>query len=146
MKEDIFHLGIKALIRNQEGKILLLKVNTKNLQGHKGFAYWDIPGGRIHKGSTVEDTLRREVVEETGIGNIQDIKAFTMVLSPIRIPLKDGSNVGLILSIYTCQADEIGEVKLSDENSDYKWVDTKKAGELLSFKYPSEFTNRLVKL
>ena len=32
MLEDCFHLGIKAIIRNGEGKILLLKVNPKQLK------------------------------------------------------------------------------------------------------------------
>lgn len=64
--EDSFHLGIKALIRNSDGKALLLKVNKEQLKGYSGEAYWDIAGGRIHKNSTVEETLRREVEEETG--------------------------------------------------------------------------------
>ncbi len=100
--EDEFHLGIKAIIRNEEGKILLLKVNLKTLKGYQGEPYWDIPGGRIHKDSTIEETLRREVQEETGITTIESFTPFTMVLSKnIRIPVGD-KTVGLILSSYIC--------------------------------------------
>ncbi len=49
MSEDIFHLGIKALIRNSEDMILLLQVNPKALDGPKR-DYWDLPGGRVQKG------------------------------------------------------------------------------------------------
>lgn len=56
--EDIFHLGIKALLRNEEGRVLLLKVNPKKLRGEQR-DYWDLPGGRIQKGDSVLDTLRR---------------------------------------------------------------------------------------
>lgn len=70
MNEDCFHLGIKALIRNSEGKLLLLKVNPAQLRNHEGDPYWDLSGGRIHRGSTIEETLRREVAEETGITSL----------------------------------------------------------------------------
>lgn len=82
--EDKFHLGIKALIRNSSGRILLLKVNKEKLKGFQGEPYWDIPGGRIQKGSTVDETLIREVEEEIGAKEIKNIKPFSMVLSKIR--------------------------------------------------------------
>ena len=64
MSEDIFHLGIKALIRNKHGEILLLHVDPAAVGGKE---YWDIPGGRVQRGHGVEETLRREIEEETGI-------------------------------------------------------------------------------
>lgn len=54
MSEDVFHLGVKAIIQNTDGKILLLKVNLKKLKAFNGEAYWDIPGGRIKQGDSVE--------------------------------------------------------------------------------------------
>ena len=83
MNEDLFQLGIKALIVNSEGHILLLKVNKEMLKGFSGDPYWDIPGGRIHRGSTIEETLKREVKEETGITNITNTTPLAMVLSNI---------------------------------------------------------------
>ena len=83
MNEDIFNLGIKAIIKNSEGKILLLRVNLDQLQVKDKGAYWDIPGGRIHKGSTVEETLKREVEEETGITAIKSHKQTVRTSSPM---------------------------------------------------------------
>jgi len=144
-KEDIFHLGIKAIIKNSKGEILLLKTNIANLKGHKGKAYWDIPGGRIHKENMVEETLRREVKEETGISPIKSFKPFSMVLSNIRIPIKNGS-VGLILSSYICEVGNIKNIKLSDEHIEHKWFKPKEAAKLLEFKYPKEFVEKIAEL
>lgn len=82
MNEDKFHLGIKALIVNSENKILLLKVNPLALKNQVQ-PYWDIPGGRIEKGSTVEKTLEREVAEETGIQKFEIENEIGMTLSNI---------------------------------------------------------------
>lgn len=145
--EDIFNLGIKALIRNQSGEILLLKVNKEALKGYSGEPYWDIPGGRIHKDSTVEETLKREIEEETGITEISNITKLDMVLSNnIRIPLKDGTNVGLILAIYLCDVTNYEKVIISEEHTEYKWFEPKEASELLKIKYPTEFTDKIFRL
>lgn len=145
MNEDVFHLGIKALIRNDSGKILLLKVNLEKLQNHSLGAYWDIPGGRIHKDSTVEDTLRREVEEETGITSIKSFSKLDMVLSNIRIPLGD-STLGLILGVYVCDVEKPFEIKISEEHTEAQWFDPKEAADLLKVKYPADFCSKIATL
>lgn len=144
MTEDIFHLGVKALILNEHRQILLLKVNLAKLKGTKK-AYWDIPGGRVQKGATVESTLMRELKEETGITHVKNIIPFSMVLSNIRIPVGD-SDVGLILATYLCEIDNNQEFNLSDEHTEYQWFSPQKAAVLLKVKYPPEFTNKLLEL
>lgn len=142
MKEDIFQLGIKALVTDKEDRVLLLKVNVENLNNTKE-AYWDIPGGRIHRGDSVENTLKREVEEETGITTITKITPFAMVLSNIRIPVGE-SDVGLILSVYECVVDEKSAVEISEEHTEYVWIERKEAAELLKVKYPKAFTDLLI--
>lgn len=137
MSEDIYHLGVKAIIRNAEGKILLLKTNPKDLSGYSGDGYWDIPGGRVHKGSSVEETLRREVEEETGIRDIKSVKQFSMVLANIRIPIGEDS-VGLNLLSYLCEAEDNSKIKISSEHTQAGWFDPNDAAEMLKFKYPYE--------
>lgn len=51
-----------AIIRFPENKILLIKRNTIPFKG-----YWALPGGRMDQGETIEQTIVREVKEETGI-------------------------------------------------------------------------------
>lgn len=136
--EDIYHLGIKALIRNHAGEVLLLKVNPAKLKGGRG-DYWDLPGGRVQKGSTIIDTLRREIEEETGITDVREPQEIGMVLSNIRIPLGDDESAGLILNVYACQIPANDKVNISDEHIGYDWFSPTKAAELLSVKYPEKF-------
>ena len=143
--EDKFHLGVKALIKNSKGEILLLKVNKEKLKDFTDESYWDIPGGRIQKYSTIEETLKREVDEEIGIKEISDIRPFSMVLSKIRIPQGDDS-VGLILGAYICKISENSNIKLSDEHVEAKWFTPKEASRLLEVKYPVEFTEKIKEL
>ena len=71
-KHKSYHLGIKGLIRNKKGEILLLKKAADRSLKYGREIAWDIPGGRIEEGLTVEETLQREIQEETGIGEFQN--------------------------------------------------------------------------
>jgi 8-oxo-dGTP pyrophosphatase MutT (NUDIX family) len=126
MNEKIYHLGIKALIQDSSGKILLLKVNQKKFTNPTVEDYWDIPGGRVLEGHTLEDTLHREVEEETRITNLDFFSHLDTIISNIEIPLKDGEKAGLILSIYTCIVSGSPYIQLSEENTDYAWFFLKK--------------------
>ncbi len=148
MKEDLFFLGIKALIRNSEGKILLLKLNPALLKPHPswdGSAYWDIPGGRIKRGSTTEETLAREVQEETGATEISDIKPITTIVSTQRVPVGE-TDYGLMLSIYSCSIPRDGQIILSIEHLEFDWFAPEEASKLLQVKYPPQFTDIVAKL
>ncbi len=51
-----------AIIPYPENKILLIKRKTPPFIG-----YWALPGGRMDPGETIEQTIVREVKEETGL-------------------------------------------------------------------------------
>jgi len=104
--------------------------------------YWDIPGGRIERGHTVDETLRKEVIKETGITQVSDIEFFHAVIANIEIPTDQG-NIGLALHIYKVRIPENTEIKLSNKHTEYKWAEINEAAELLKVKYPQEFTARL---
>lgn len=135
MGEDIFHLGIKALIRNERGEILLLHVDPAEVGGKE---YWDIPGGRVQRGHGVEETLLREIEEETGVRDVEIGKHLGMVLSPIRLTVETG-DVGLILSIYECAIPNSATIVPSDGMIEYAWLSPTEAAKRLANKYPPEF-------
>ncbi|HLZ58121.1 MAG TPA: NUDIX domain-containing protein [Ktedonosporobacter sp.] len=53
-----FRIGVNALIFN-EGRILLAH--------RRDIDWWNLPGGGMEAGETVEEAIRREVREETGL-------------------------------------------------------------------------------
>ena len=53
--------GVSGIILDQNGRILLLKHRFWKRQR------WGLPGGLAHHGETLAETLRRELLEETGM-------------------------------------------------------------------------------
>ncbi|HKU18174.1 MAG TPA: NUDIX domain-containing protein [Candidatus Saccharimonadales bacterium] len=146
--EDVFHLGIKGLITNQKGEVLLLQANPAEIHGaNDGKTYWDLPGGRIKRGESVEATLAREIAEETGITQLTRIKPLGMTLSNLRLHVHGHSDtVGLVLAVYECDVPKGSEVQLSHEHIGYEWVSKQRAAKLLRTKFSKEFCDLLATL
>lgn len=143
MSEQLFHVGIKGLLTNDDGKVLLLQVNKKKLSEDQP-AYWDIPGGRIQKNDNVKETLSREILEETGVETYGDPVFFAATIANIFIPTKEHGKVGLVLMVYSVKVVAGKTIKLSDEHVAYEWVDRQEAASRLSHKFPKEFTEKLL--
>lgn len=138
--EKMFYVGVKALIEDEQGKILLLKApewEKGNIEAH-----WDIPGGRIQTGGDVLDTLEREIEEETGINQIESSEFITAVISNHQIKLED-QMLGLVLMIYEVKVPSGCKITLSNEHTAFEWFDKKEAAMRLTDKYPPEFTEKL---
>jgi 8-oxo-dGTP pyrophosphatase MutT (NUDIX family) len=140
--EKKFHVGVKAMIENAAGEILLMQEDVSN-HSIPTDEYWDFPGGRMQEGESLIDTLRREVEEETGIPDIFEPSFVTAVISNHQIKLKSGEIVGLVLMVYRVTVPTDAEIILSDEHLSYAWIKRDKAKKLLTHKYPQEFTSAL---
>ena len=104
-------VGVKVLLRNKQGEILVLKRSQDKYPTVNNL--WDIPGGRIDPGVSLEENLKREVLEETGLVLTSDPK-----LCGAQDILKNEKHVVRIT--YTAHAE--GEVRLSDEHTEYQWI------------------------
>jgi 8-oxo-dGTP pyrophosphatase MutT (NUDIX family) len=138
--EDCFHLGVKVLLCNEKNRILLLEKQHR-IKG----TYWDLPGGRMQKGETILETLRREVEEETGLQNLKGIQPFDMILTNLRIPTIQGE-VGLILSVYRGNIDSSFIPLLSSEHIDFDWFSFSDSALLLKDQYPATFVDKIAQL
>ena len=55
-------LCVDAIIRNDQGQVLLVKRTNEPLKGE-----WWVPGGRVYKGELLEGSIQRKIKEELGI-------------------------------------------------------------------------------
>ena len=142
MAEEVFQIGIKAIITNDKNEILLLKSGPAE-EEHSKVTFWDLPGGRIQEGHDIEDTLRREIEEELGVsGELVEIEGiFSATISNFK-KSHHHSNTCLMLIAYKCRLDS-KDFSLSDEHSEHRWVGVEEAKKLLSTKFPKKFTDEL---
>jgi ADP-ribose pyrophosphatase YjhB (NUDIX family) len=56
-----FLVGVSGLVRDEQGRVLLLK------HTYRGKYPWGLPGGGLQPGESLEECLEREVLEETGL-------------------------------------------------------------------------------
>ena len=103
---------VSAIIFNPDNKILLCK-------SHKWNNKYVIPGGHIELGEKMEEALKREILEETGL-EIYDIKLISLKESVFSETFHKGKH--FIFIDYICKTDSY-EVTLNDEAEEYEWVD-----------------------
>jgi 8-oxo-dGTP diphosphatase len=140
--EKLFHVGVKALITNKSGEVLVLEVNTERLVNDKT-PHGDLPGGRISNNETVEEALRREIQEETGITELTAVSFLTTIISPVEIPISETQKVGLVLMVYRVTVPDHCTVAISTEHTGYAWLMSAEAKEQLAHKYTTAFTDLL---
>lgn len=107
--------------RNKEIKYLLLHYNYKT-------EFWDFPKGNIEKGESEEETVRREIKEETGIEDIKFIPGFREKINYFY--RREGKTIFKEV-IYFLVETSVKEVRISEEHVGYSWLDFNDAKERL---------------
>ena len=64
LKKEVIGIGCGAIIINEKNEVLLVK---KPLSSIHDSGYWTRPGGEVNFGETIEEALKREVKNETGL-------------------------------------------------------------------------------
>ena len=111
--DDKRHIvAITALIQNTKGKFLIVQ------RGVHEIAFpgkWALPGGKLERGETVLDTLKREVLEEVGL-EIEDAHWYLRNYSFVR---PDGYHVvGFVFQVYA----KSEHVTISEDFQGFAWV------------------------
>lgn len=106
-------VGVKALIKNSEGKFLVLERSLAKYPEVPN--RWDIPGGRIDAGTSLLENLAREIKEETGLILVGEPHLLA-AQDILRIPGRHVVRLTYLVSV------EKGEPKLNGEEHDrYDW-------------------------
>lgn len=116
MEEELQKIGdettcpIAMIIR--DGKILHgLRHYTKDKW--KAVSVWTAPGGRCGGNETLETTLRREVLEETGISDLK----ITNFLGEV-----SGAKEGDRVSVFLAETNEDFSLMEPEKFSEWKWI------------------------
>ena len=98
-------VSVEALIV-MDGALLFLRRNNQPAKGQ-----WWFPGGRIRKGESLEEALRREVKEETGL----EVSSYKLINVYSRV-FPERHTIAIA---YLCKCKK-GKVKLNNEHSEYR--------------------------
>lgn len=117
MSEEYAVPATGTLILNDQDDIFLMKSPKWENQ-------WLIPGGKVEKGDSMKETVRKEVKEETDL-EVTDIEF---------LEAKDGGNpddferdTHFIFLNFVCKA-ETEDVELDQREAvEYKWIDPREA-------------------
>lgn len=117
MADDITQrIAFKAVIVNDEGKVLLLREAKTYAEG-TNIGRFHFPGGRLELGEAWQDGLSREVREETGLEVTIERPLFVGEWRPV---IK-GVPHQIVAIFMICKASP-GTITLSDEHDQYEWV------------------------
>jgi 8-oxo-dGTP diphosphatase len=105
-----FYIGVKAIIAHGD-KILLLKDRPRDT--------WELPGGRIDAGQSIEETLSREITEE--IPGAKLLKLGQLLHAAIGDFLVE-NQYSLCLLFYAAEVELPEAIDLSEEHTDAVWI------------------------
>ena len=106
-------VSVAGLVSNDDGDILLINSPRRG---------WEYPGGMVEPGETFQEALIREVKEEAGVD--VEIIGFIGLCKNIE---KDVVNID-----FSCKY-IAGELTISNESTEVKWVQKEKALDMVTF-------------
>lgn len=118
MTSLVQRIAMKAVIV-KDGKVLILREAATYGDGTQRGRY-HMPGGRVESGEPIEDALRREVREETGLEvNIE----YPIYVGEWRPVIRDVPHQ--IVGVFSVCTPKTDKITLSTEHDDFQWIDPK---------------------
>lgn len=108
-----YGLTVRGIIKNED-KILIVKRHPKSRTDPE---MWELPGGKVENGEHFADALVREIKEETSLdASVGDF------CDAVQNDYAHKRTVQLMMYM----DDVEGQVKISEEHTDYMWADLEK--------------------
>jgi ADP-ribose pyrophosphatase YjhB (NUDIX family) len=133
-KKDFYQVSLKVFLKNNKGEVLILKGAEDGIYRD----FYDLPGGRIHLDefdTPLDKIIKRELQEE--IGQVD----YDLNLKPVALgrvsSLKKESPLGGPMhsfNIFFEARYKLGEIKISEEHLESKWIKLEKETLNLFFK------------
>jgi ADP-ribose pyrophosphatase YjhB (NUDIX family) len=116
--------GVGALIfrgRGIRGSILLVERG-----GHPLKCYWSLPGGLVETGESLDEAVRREILEETGL-RVKPVEMFG-VFERVMRDARGRAEYHYLLLDYVCKIIG-GKLKAGDDVARVEWVRRARLGD-----------------
>lgn len=109
-----YGLTVRGVIKNSDDEILIVKRHPKSRTDPE---MWELPGGKVEKKEHFADALVREIKEETNLDcEVGDF------CEAVQNDYMHKRTVQLIMYL----DDVSGDVKISEEHTDWMWADLDK--------------------
>ncbi|WP_407423161.1 NUDIX domain-containing protein [Methanobrevibacter sp.] len=105
-----YGLTVRGIIKNDNDEILIVKRHPKSRTDPE---MWELPGGKVESGEFFADALVREIKEETNL----DVKVGSFC-EAIQNDYAHKRTVQIMMYLEDIE----GEVKISDEHTDWMWA------------------------
>jgi len=105
-------LVVRLIILNEEGKVLILKRSKSEYASGQ----WCLPGGKVDYGNTVEETVVKELFEETAL----TCTSMKFQFYQDSLPLAEGK-MHCINLYFECVVK--GDIFLNEESTEYTWIE-----------------------
>lgn len=106
-------VSVAGVVVNGDGRILVVK--------RRDNGEWQPPGGVLELDETIEEGLRREILEETGIE----------VRSKHLTGIYKNTHLGVVALVFLCEPSG-GALRASSETEEVRWMSTQEAESTMS--------------
>jgi 8-oxo-dGTP diphosphatase len=111
-------VAARAVVMDESGRVLLIR-RAPDVYLDPG--RWELPGGKMDHGESLEEALAREVGEETGLS--------VRVGKPFHVHQFSVDPFWVTCVTYACERSG-GDVRLSEEHDDVAWAGPTELAEL----------------
>ncbi len=113
-----FAVGVAALIRDERGRVLVVRRTYSREEP------WALPGGWLEGGESIEDSLERELLEETGL----QVRVGKIIATD-----RDDFVLSVLVQAELVEGTSLHGFRASAEVSELAWIETVDLARLSPF-------------